>query len=266
MTVKAVVDENHIRLECKTKSGIDIVIREIRFLDFIALYNIMSRDGFFMPYLNGVKSRTWRYINPYFMPIKYVLLAMISHHLGRFIFGARRHWLMAVEVVGEKKMVGVILLDAVVRFPPGQKTGSETLLESHKVKRDALVGDGEIGFFLDVAHQRKGIVIQSLYALISALSSTRSWCAPEGPILRRVWAETATSNAAARGLLSALGMRVSPEKTISSSESKRYDREGNPLELLHYDQPEDDLERRLPIMAMIDRMENGLVRPGWIVK
>jgi RimJ/RimL family protein N-acetyltransferase len=112
----------------------------------------------------------------------------------------------------------------------------------------------------------QGIALQAIYALTSALANTSSWCAPEGGVVRRVWAETGANNRQAISLLEKAGLVLIASKTIVASISPRFDRNGNPIELLHFDQPVEhsQLNPRAPVIVLLEEMERRrVILPGW---
>jgi GNAT superfamily N-acetyltransferase len=174
---------------------------------------------------------------------------------------------MTIEESKTGVFLGVVLIDALVRLSRDATDSSVSqFVEKHKEKPDAKVGDGELGFFLCPEHWRRGIAMQAIYALMSSLAVTESWCQPDGPILRRVWAETSDNNVAARGLLEKMGLVMRPEYNISGELSPRFHRNGQRVNLVHYAQSDGDQISGSPlaIEQLLRRLEeHQLVRPGW---
>jgi RimJ/RimL family protein N-acetyltransferase len=257
-----------IAIKTKTKFGRDIEIREMRFKDILGIRRSVVDPRFSMPYLTGTPDPITRPVIPMLRAIDYVAKAMASRFLGRLIFGARRHWIMSVRDAASGEFLGVTLLDAVVRFPRLGEVGqlSRIVVEQHKSRMDERIGDAEWGFFLHPDFWGQGIALQAIYALTSTLANTRSWCAPDGSIVRRVWAETGVNNHQAISLLEKAGLVIVTSKAIPATVSPRFDRNGKPLELSHFDQPAEHskLNPDAPVKVMIQEIENRhVVVPGW---
>lgn len=251
-----------LEIETTTKRGRQLRIREMALRDISGLMDCVNDNRFSMPYLTGTKDPIGRPVRPLPRAINYFILSFFSRILGRVLFGARRHWLMAIEDRPSGAFIGVVLLDAVVRLPPSEGDGiGGSLVEGHKVKSDARVGDGEIGFFLKPDYWREGIGIQAIYALMSGLSQTRSWCLQDGMILQRVWAETGDYNGPAQGLLKKMGLVLDLNKSIPADRSPRYNRDGSPVGLLHFSQPETDeaTPSKTAVSNLISRMEGDKI-------
>jgi len=100
------------------------------------------------------------------------------------------------------------------------------------------VGDSELGLFLHPQARGQGIALQAAYVLLDRLSSQRE---PESkPIVRRVWAETGANNGPAQGLLRKMGFIERPEFAVPPALSLRYERDGTPIGLVHFNQPDSD--------------------------
>jgi RimJ/RimL family protein N-acetyltransferase len=251
-----------------TRAGRKLTIREMRLADAKAIHACMVDPRFAMPYLTGTPDPRARPVRPWARSIAYVIKAVASRRLGGFAFGARRHWIMAITDGQSGRFLGVVLLDAVVRFPPGASRGFLTrmAIEQHKATDDELVGDAEWGFFLHPDFWGQGIALQAVYALTGALANRASWCAPGRNVVRRVWATTGSSNRQAIALLTKAGLVRAGAKTIPVAMSPRFEPDGRPIELIHFEQPaeHDKLDPDEPVQALLRELENrGAVAPGW---
>jgi RimJ/RimL family protein N-acetyltransferase len=261
-----------IRIETRTRSGAVLAIREMSLSDIYGVYRCIKDQRFSMPFLTGASGSARNPVRPIIRAIYYVIvLAMLSRVFGRYLFGARRHWLLSIEDGTRGPFIGVVLVDAVVRFDPATDPKAHSrYVERHKNNQDSAVGDGELGFFLHPSVWRQGVGTQARYALMAALVNTPSWCAVDGgPVLRRVWAETGQTNFAARSLLERLGLVIRDEMTIPADQSPRFNRDGTRVVLVHYAQSANDqrAEPTIPLKALIDRIERaGIVNPYWRVE
>lgn len=250
-----------------TKAGQRIVIREMTLADAVGVHSCMTDTRFRMPYLTGTPDPKSHPVRPWLRSVDYVLKAIASRASARPLFGARRHWIMAVTDTSDA-FLGVALLDAVARFPGSQSRGLLTrmAIEDHKIKNDQQIGDAEWGFFLTPHARGQGIALQAIYALTGALAFMPSWCAPGRHIVHRVWAETGANNTAAIALLSKAGLVESPERSTPAPLSPRFEPDGNPIALLHFTQPHRHTAQNAaaPVKALLDEMKTrGIVRSGW---
>jgi RimJ/RimL family protein N-acetyltransferase len=246
-------------IETRTLAGRPLRIREMELRDILGIHACALSPDFRMPYLLGTPDPVKRPVRPWQRSIDYVLKAIVSRWLGRALFGARRHWIMAIEDANNGDFIGVAGLGAVVRFPPArQRRLNRFFIEEHKSK-EGPVGDAEWGFFLNSAYWRQGISMQALYALTNVLANTPSWCAPDGPIVRRLWAATGANNLGARGLLEKAGLICVPELTIEAGNSPRFEPDGTPVELVHYAQSELHAleDPAVPVRALLRRLEKA---------
>jgi RimJ/RimL family protein N-acetyltransferase len=219
----------------------------------------MAHPAFRLPYLTGTPDPKNQPVRPWVRSTDYVVKAMASRYFGRIAFGARRHWIMAIADADSGQFIGIVLLDGVARFPRGEAHGllQRAFIEPHKNKADARVGDAEWGFFLHPDFWGQGIALQAIYALTAALGNA---------IVRRVFAETGADNHQAIRLLERAGLVRNDAKTIPASMSPRFEPDGRPIELVHYEQPPShgDLHPEAPVRALLEDMERRrVVAPGW---
>ena len=255
------------RVRTRTKKGRSILVREICILDLIPIWKTIILPGFTYPYLTGNANPKQRRTHPFWRALDFTLKALISHWFGALIFGARRHWIMAIADFDSKEFLGITILDAVVRLPAHRSGPAQSrLIETFKQNSSVKIGDAEWGFFVTPKFWREGIALQATYALTAALAEKTSWCAKNISVITRVWAETGSENFASQSLLKRAGLVQNPSKTIDPPNSPRFDPDGTPLKLLHFDQPSLDQDNIAmpPVVSLLRHLEkSGVVCPEW---
>jgi len=233
-----VISERPIYIETKTLSGIPLVLREMQFSDISGISDCITAPGFTYPYLTGTKNPQKNPVRPLKRAAEYVLLAIATRIFARFLFGARRHWVIGIENRVSRGLIGVVFLVGVGRneISKSPKLG-QYFLEIHKEHEAESLGLGELGFFVHPNHWRKGIATQASYVLVDALANMESNIERGSQILKEIWAQTPETNIPSRNLLTKIKLHHSPEKTICSSQSSRYTPFGKPLTMVHFIQP-----------------------------
>jgi RimJ/RimL family protein N-acetyltransferase len=251
-----------------TKSRRSIILREMRCGDVAGIRSCMRDARFAMPYLTGTPNPRTKPVRPWARSAAYVFNAVASRRLGPLIFGARRHWIMAIVDEASARFIGVVLLDGVVRLPRGMHDNflARIAIEPHKTREDEQVGDAEWGFFLHPDFWGEGIALQAAYALTSVLANRPSWCAQGTNVVRRIWAETGSNNPQAAAVLRKAGLVRVDGRTIPAAHSPRFDPAGRPIELVHFDQPPEhgQIDPASPVSVLLKGMEDrGVVATNW---
>jgi hypothetical protein len=183
------------------------------------------------------------------------------------LFGMRRHWIWSILDEKDRSFLGVMLLDEIIREMPAKTKWrfGNLFLKRHEQRLPCRIGDGELGVFLCPQTRGQGIAIQAIYVLLDKLSIQPNLGGR--PILCRIWAETGSNNLAAHTLLRKIGLVDQPKFTVPPGLSHRFERDGTPISLMHFDQPETDEQENsiAPVKSRLaDMRRRNIARPEWI--
>jgi RimJ/RimL family protein N-acetyltransferase len=255
-----------ISITTHTSIGQRLWLRDFCLADLEGLISCVREPGFSYPLLTGTPDPILQPSRPLRRSLYYALVCKLGNSCGPVLFGKRRHWIISILSGREKSFLGVVLLDEVMRENCGniKLIIGDRFLKHSEQRLPLRTGDGELGFFLHPRAQKQGIALQAAYVLLDCLSL------PQGlgsnPILRRVWAETGTNNLPAKKLLRKMGLMERPEFAVSPGSSRRYERDGTPIGLVHFDQPDSDeqTDSHTPIrVRLTELVEREVVCPNW---
>lgn len=261
------ISERPIYIETKTLSGIPLVLREMQCSDISGVLDCITAPGFTYPYLTGTQNPQKHPAQPLKRATKYVLIAIAARIFARFLFGARRHWVIAIKNRDSRGLIGVVFLVDVLRIEISKAPKLRNcLLETHEEQGAKSLGLGELGFFLHPNHWRMGIATQASYVLIDALANMESSIERGSPILKEIWAKTAETNIPCRNLLNKFGLHHPPGKIISCFQSYQFTPFGEPLTMLQYIQPLSHKKGPdTPIRNCLRELkESNTVYPHWV--
>lgn len=222
-----------------SRDGEPFLLRPFRLSDIGTLARLIADPRFDYPFLTGVAPG--HRLHPMARALDFALRIFVAEKLGTVLFGARRHWFGVIAAPGAGHLLGMVVIDEVVIHPPGSRNrlGEKFLLKRSAMRPGARVGDGELGIFVAPDCRRLGIGIAAIRAMLAMLGEAPSPAG--GTILRRIWAETGAQNLAARATLERLGLVRVPALDRPAASSDRFSRNGTPLTLVHYRQPDGDL-------------------------
>jgi RimJ/RimL family protein N-acetyltransferase len=255
-----------ISIVTRTIGGRGLRLRDLRLRDFTGLVACIKDPRFSYPLLTGTPDPIKRPLRPLRRAFAYALVCATANASGWLLFGARRHWIISILDAESDQFLGAVMLDGVIReeSAKGRIRIGEGFVKRPERRLDLRPGDGELGFFLHPNAQGQGIASQAAYVLLDRLS--RQSNTASSYVLRRVWAETGANNLAAQTLLRRIGLLPRPDLRVSAGNSRRYERDGTPITLLHFDQPREDIREApyAPVRARVQHMlRKRLAQPEW---
>jgi RimJ/RimL family protein N-acetyltransferase len=231
----------------------------LRLVDAWAIARCIRDPRFCYPLLTGTPDPVAHPVRPLRRALAYTLSCIVGNRLGVLLFGARRHWIMAI-VGGDNQFLGLVMIDELLRAEPDTTVPQGArFLKRSELRLPLHRGDGELGFFLHPDARGRGLATRAMLMLLERLTAMRD--ADGGPLLRRVWAETGEENGPARRLLERMGLEPRPD--LSPSVSHRFARDGSEIRHVHYAQPISDARREpvAPVRALLHRLHTQSMHP-----